>query len=73
MITLNQALQDKEYLVVKITTDWRSSQRLAHLKIFPGVKIKVVQKIHDLRRVAVGIATYSLGGNICSRIFVEPV
>ena len=73
MIPISKGFVDKRYIVIKVETGWKAGQRLGNLKIYPGQEIKIVQKIHDICRVSVGMATYVLGAGICNKIMVEAI
>ena len=73
MISLNKAEIKKEYLVVKVTTDFKQTQRLGHLGLYGGIKVKVIQEINDMRRVIVGLMTYVFSEYVCKNIIVVPV
>ena len=73
MLTLDKAKLDKIYTIIRVTTDWRNTQNLGNLGIYPGVQIKLIQRMHDLYRVAVGIATYVFSESTCKNIHLMPV
>jgi len=73
MIKLNEAVLNKEYIIIKLTTKWKETQNLGHLGMFVGVKIKVIQHIHDIMRIAVGGMVYIFGNTITDNVMLMPV
>ena len=73
MIKLTKADKNKEYIIVRLTIKWMQTQTLGKLGMFTGVKIKIVDKMHDIMRIKIGAMVYIFGQNVTDNIILEPV